>query len=143
MEPGKNYEYVDEYMYKKPFRLRVIINKFDTGLKKAEMAWNFYVKGREAAAKRTWRQMLGSMFPVPQPPLAKPVLVPPKQLPAITLKNALSMQQPAGLLGGYQRNALLDALSNPFPKLANTPVSDIDMNALLDLPTNSKDPFKR
>ncbi len=143
IEPGKNYEYVDEYMYEKPFRLRVIRNKFDTGLKKAERAWNFYVKGREAAAKRTWRQMFGSMFPVPQPPLAKPVFVPPKQLPAITLKNALSMQQPAGLLGGYQRNALLDALSNSFPKLANTSVSDMDMNALLDLLANSKGPFKR
>lgn len=143
LEPGKSYEYVDKYMYEKQFRLRVIRKKLDVGLKRAERAWNFYVKGRDAAAKRIWHQMFGPMFPVPKPPPAKPILVPPKQTPAVTFKNALSVQQPQGILGGYQRNALLDALSNPLPKPNNTLSSDIRKNALLDMLIKSKDPFKK
>jgi len=143
LEPGKNYECIDSYIYDNKFRLRVIRNKLDIGLKKAERAWNFYCKGRVAAAKRVWHQMFGSMFPVPLPPPAKPVLVPPKQIPAIPLKNALSTQQPLGLLGGVQRNVLLDALSNPPPKPSNILLSDINKNALIDLLTKSNDPFKK
>jgi hypothetical protein len=142
-EPGKSYEYVDEYMYEKQLRLRIIRKKMDIGLKRAERARNLYTKGKDVAAKRIWNQMFGPMFPVPHPPPAKPVHVPPKQTPAVLFKNALSMQQPTGFFGGYQRNALLDALSSPLPKPNNTLVTDIGKNALLDILIKSNDPFKK
>ena len=88
--------------------------------------------------------MFGSMFPSPEPQPSKPFLVPPKQPPALTLRDAFSLQQPAmGLQGGNYKNTLLDALSNPPPKLYDIPVSDINTKALIDLLANSNDPFKK
>jgi hypothetical protein len=82
LEPGKRYTYVDEYIYEKPFRLRVIRNKFDVGLKRAERAWNFYRKGRYGPAKRVWNGMFGSKFPVPQEPYVASKVVQPSPPPS-------------------------------------------------------------
>jgi hypothetical protein len=125
------------------------------------------IKGRNISAKRIWRNMFGDMFPSPEPVPAKPVLIPSKTEPAPVLKNALTMQQPTGVLSGYHRNALLEALANPSPNLSDIPASntasnylfdgllnpkpkpsnvlssDISRNALIDLFTKSKDPFKK
>lgn len=141
LEPGKNHTYVDEYLYEKPFKLRVVRNKFDAGLKKAERAWNFYCRGRYPAAKRMWNEMFGSKFPAPQLTTATPTLIPPKPPPAPTLKDFLTTQPTTGLLGGYHRNALMGALSNSVAKPPGSPPSDT--NALLDLLLKSKDPFKK
>lgn len=140
-EPGKSYTYVDEYLYEKPFRLRVVRNKFDSALKKAERAWNFYSKSRYLAAKRVWNQMFGPKFPVPQISTASPSLFSPKPPPTPTLKNFLTAKPSTGLLGGYPRNALLDALSNPLAKPPGSPSTYT--NSLLDLLSKSKDPFKK
>ena len=144
MEPGNSYEFVDKYMYETPSRrLRVIRNKLDLGLKRAERAWNFYIKGRDAASKRIWHQMFGSMFPAPPQPNVKPILVPPKQPQAVALKDALSLQQSPGLFGGYRNNTLLNALSNPLPETSNTNLSDISKNALFEILNKPKDSFKK
>ncbi len=139
-EPGQNYKFVDEYVYEKRFRLTVLRNKLDAALKKAERAYDFYQKGRHIAARRIWRSMFGSMFPSPEPQPAKPVLVPPKQMPALTLRDAVSIQPTptAGLLDGLYRNALLDSLSNSPPKLSDIKASDINRNALIDALANPK-----
>ena len=101
-EPGSSYKFVDDYVYEKKFRLRVMRNKIDTALKKAERAYDFYLKGRHIAAKRIWRNMFGSMFPSPEPQLSKPVLVPPKQSPALTLRDAFFYSKPQqGLWAGF------------------------------------------
>ena len=139
-EPGQSYKFVDNYVYEKAFRLRVIRNKLDAALKKAERAYDFYLKGRHIAARRIWRNMFGSIFPFPEPLPSKPVLVPPKQQPVLTLRDAFSLQKlpSTGLLGQVHRNALNSALSNSPPKL-----SDINRNALLGLLTDTKNPFKK
>lgn len=137
LEPGKSYDYVDEYLYEKPFRLHVVRKKFDAGLKKAERAWNFYSKSKYPAAKRVWNNMFGPKFPVPQAPTVTPSYIPPKPPPPPTLKDFLTTQPTTELLGGYPRNALRDALLNPQPK------PQPDTNALLAMLLNPKDPFKR
>lgn len=141
LEPGKSYTHVDEYLYEKPFRLRVVRSKLDVGLKQAERAWNFYYKGRYPAAKRIWHQMFGPKFPVPQQSSAQPSLVPSKPQLALTLKDLMPIQPTTGLLGGYRRNALLDALSNPFLKPPSQMPSNT--NDLIDLLLKSRDPFKK
>ena len=135
LEPGKSYDYIDEYLYEKPLRLHVVRKKFDTELKKAERAWNFYSKSRYPAAKRVWNNMFGPKFPVPQAPTVTPSYIPPKPPPP-TLNDLLTTQ-PTGLLGGYPHNALWNAMLNPQPK--PQPVT----NALLSSLLNPKDPFKR
>ena len=135
-EPGKSYTYVDEYLYEKPFRLRVVRNKLDSGLKKAERAWDFYSKGRYSAAKRVWNQMFGPKFPVPQQPAVTPALSPPNPPPTLTLRDVMANQPATGLLGGAYRNSLLGSLANPQPK------QQPDINALLDMLLRSKHPFK-
>lgn len=137
LEPGKKYTCVDEYLYEKPLRLRIVRNKFDAALKKAERAWNFYSKGRYSAAKRVWNQMFGSKFPVPQQTTVTPALVPPNPPPTLTLRDVMVNQPATGLLGGSCRNSLLDALAKPQPK------PQPDMSALLDMLLRSKDPFKQ
>jgi len=164
-EPGKSFVYVDDYLYQNKHQLRIARNKLDAGLKKAERAWNFYCKGRNISAKMIWHNMFGNMFPSSEPLPAKPVLIPPKTEPAPVLKNALTMQQPAGLIGGYHTNALLEALANPSSKPSDIPVSNSarnnifdallnpqpkptnilssDISRIIDLLTKSKDPFKK
>jgi|GEM_PF-500736 len=139
-EPGQSYKFVDEYVYEKRFRLTVLRNKLDAALKKAERAYSFYQKGRHIAARRIWRNLFGSMFPSPEPMPSKPVLIPPIQEPALTLRDAFSLRPspPTGLLGQVHRNALIGALSDSPPKL-----SDIDRNALMGLLMNPNDPFKK
>jgi len=137
LEPGKSYDYVDEYLYEKPFRLNVVRKKFDAGLKKAERAWNFYSKSKYPAAKRVWNNMFGPKFPVPQAPTVTPSYISPKPPPTNTLKDFLTTQATTGLLGGYPRNALLNVLLNPQPK--PQPAT----NALLSSLLNPKDPFKK
>jgi len=167
-EPGHKYKFVDDYIYEKKFRLRVIRNKMDAALKTAERAHDFYLKGRNIIAIRIWRTLFGSMFPSPAPqPSSKPILAPPRQSPVPTLRNAMSLQQPAaGLMGGGYRNAMRNALLNPQPKLSDIAsdinrnamrnallnpqlklsdiaVSDKNTNFLIGLLTNSNDPFKK
>lgn len=137
LEPGKNYTYVDEYLYKKPFRLRVIRRRIDAGLQKAERAWNLYNKGRYAPAKRIWNGMFGPKFPVPQEATVTSKLVQPSPPPTPSLRELMSDQATTGLLGGTYRNSLLDALANPHPK------PQPDMNSLLDAILRSKDPFRK
>jgi len=136
LEPGKSSTYIDEYLYENPFRLRVIRKKLDAGMKKSERAWNFYSKNRYPAAKRVWNNMFGPKFPVPQAPAATSPFVQPKPLPTPTLKDFLTTPS-TGLLGGYPRNALRDALLNPQPK------PQPDNNALLAMLLDPKNPFKR
>ncbi len=137
LEPGKKSIYVDEYLYEKPFRLRIVRNKFDATLKKAERAWNFYSKGRYLAAKSVWNRMFGPKFPVPQQTKATPTLVQPNPSPTLTVRDVMANQPATGLLGGLYRNSLMDALANPQPKLQR------DMNVLLDMLSRFKDPFKQ
>ncbi|MCD4676912.1 MAG: hypothetical protein K8S18_13095 [Desulfobacula sp.] len=137
LEPGKSYDYIDEYLYEKSFKLHVVRKKFDAGLKKAERAWNFYSKNRYPAAKRVWNNMFGPKFPVPQAPTVTPSYIPPKPPPVTTLNDLLTTQPTTGLLGGYPRNTLWDALLNPQPK------PQPNTNALLSSLLNPKDPFKR
>jgi len=137
LEPGKSYTCVDDYLYDKPFRIRVIRNKLDAGLKKAERAWNFYNKGRYGPAKGVWSGMFGPKFPAPQAPTVAPKLVQPSPPPTPTLRDLMSNQPATGLLGGTYRNSLLDALANPQPK------PQPDMNSLLDAILRSKDPFRK
>ena len=141
LEPGKSYTYVDEYLYEKPLRLRVVRKRLDAGLKKTERAWNFYSKSRYPAAKRVWNHMFGPKFPVPQVPTATPSLIPPQPPPTPTLKDFLTPQPSTstGLLGKSYRNSLLDALANPQPK----PKPQPNTNALLGMLLNPKDPFKK
>ena len=137
LEPGKNHTYVDDYLYEKPFRLRVVRNKLDAGLKRAERAWNFYQKGRYGAAKRVWNGMFGPKFPIPQQVPAAPAPVQPIPKPAPTLFDMLANPPATGLLGGTYRKSLLDALANPQPK------PQPDTNALLAELLRSTDPFKK
>ena len=141
-EPGHKYNFVDDYVYEKAPRLRVIRNKMDTGLKRAERAYDFYLKGRQLSARRIWHSMFGSMFPSPEPQPSKPVLVPPKppQLGRLVSQNPLSPLSEPSLLGMTLRDAYrkeaLNALSKP---LSEQPKHT--KNALLDLLTGSKKPF--
>ena len=137
LEPGKSYTYVDQYLYGNPLKIRVIRNKLDTGLKRAEKAWDFYQKGRYGAAKRIWNGMFGPKFPVPQQVPATAVPVQPSPKPAPTLFEIMATPPATGLLGGLYRNSLLDALANPQPKLRP------DTNALFAALLRSKDPFRK
>lgn len=137
LEPGKNYAYVDDYLYEKAFRLRFVKKKLDAGLKKAERAWNFYSKSKYPAAKRVWNNMFGPKFPVPQAPALTSSYISPKPPPPPTLNNFLTTQSTTGLLGGYPRNVMRDALLTPQPKLQ--PYN----NTLLAMLLNPKDPFKK
>ncbi|MDO9530178.1 MAG: hypothetical protein Q7J27_13615 [Syntrophales bacterium] len=137
LEPGKSYTYVDEYLYEKPLRLRVVRKRLDAGLKKAERAWDFYSKRRYPTAKRVWNHMFGPKFPVPQVPTTMPSLIPPQPPPTPTLKDFLAPQPSTGLLGKSYGNSLLGALSNPKPK------PQPNTNALLGMLLNPKDPFKK
>jgi len=118
-EPGHGNKYVDDYLYGNAFRLMAVRSKVDAGLKSAERAYDFFGKGRQIVAKRIWKSMFGSMFPSPEPEPSKPVLIPPKQQPALTLRDVAALRQPTGLLGGIQpnatRNALLNILSGQSP----------------------------
>lgn len=136
-EPGKIYTYVDEYLYENPFRLRAVKNKLDTGLKRAERAWDFYQKGRYGAAKRIWNGMFGPKFPVPQQAAATPTPAQPNPKPAPILFDMMATPPATGLLGGLYRNSLLDALTNPQPK------PQPDTNALLAALLRPTDPFKK
>lgn len=137
LEPGKNYDYVDKYLYEKPFRLRVVRKKFDAGLKKAERAWNFYSKSNYLAAKHAWNNMFGPKFPEPQAPTITPSYIPPKPQPIPTLKNLLTTQPKTVFLDGDPRNAMRDALLNLQPK------PHLNTNVLLSSFLNPKYPFKR
>lgn len=136
LEPGKRDIYVDEYLYEKLSRIRVIRNKFDAGLKKAERAWNFYSKGKYAAAKRVWNRMFGRKFLLPQQTTVMTAQMPPNPPPTLTLRDLMANRSPTGLLGGVCRNSLLDAFANPHPKPKPNNI------ALRDLLLRPKDPFK-
>ena len=144
-EPGQSYKFVDDYVYEKAFRLRVIRNKLDAALKKAERAYDFYYKGWNIAAKRIWRSMFGSMFPSPEPQPAKPVLIPPKQEPVLTLRDTLSLRQSpsTGLFGEIHRNAMRNALLDSPLKLSDISASDVTRNALIGLLKDPDNPFKK
>ena len=136
-EPGKKYTYVDEYLFKNLFRLRVIRGKLDTGLKIAERAWGFYQKGRYGTAMRIWNRMFGPKFPLPQQAAAIPAPVQPNPKQALTLFDMMNDPPATGLLGGLYGNSLLDALVNPQPK------PQPDSNALLAAFLRSRDPFSK
>lgn len=137
LEPGKSYTYVDEYLYEKPFRLRVVRKRLDAGLKKAERAWDFYSKSRYQAAKRVWNHMFGPKFPVPQVPTVTPSLIPPQSPLTPKLKGVLLPHSSTELSGELYRNSLLDALASPKPK------PQPNTNTLLGILLNPKDPFKK
>ena len=138
-EPGKNYTYVDEYMYENRPKLQMIRRKLDAGLRKAERAWNFYRRERYTASKRIWYNMFGPKFPVPQP--IKQIASPARPLPSLapTLGDLLAKHQSTGLLDGVYRNALLDRLSDPILSSPAPPKN----NALLTLLAQYRDPFKK
>ena len=142
LEPGKSYTCVDDYLYENRLRLQVVRRKLDLGLRRAERAWNFYNRGRYAAAKRIWNGMFGSKFPMPQQTqqAAAPVQPNPLRTPMPTLRDLLSNQQPTGLLSGMHRNALLNALSEPFSLSQKTLPKN---KALLNLLSEYRDPFKK
>lgn len=136
LEPGKSNTFVDEYLYEKPFRIRAIRNKLDSGLKKAERAWNFYSKGNHASAKRVWNGMFGPKFPLPQQTKAATVPTPLATPPPLSLRDLMADRHPTGVIGGGYRNSLLDPATNrqPKPKTENA--------ALRDLFFRNKDFFK-
>ncbi|MFX0195300.1 MAG: hypothetical protein ACFFCW_04180 [Candidatus Hodarchaeota archaeon] len=114
-EPGHTYKYVDEYLYRNRLLLLQMRRRLERNLRKAERAWDFYTRGREAAAKRIYRDLFGSMFPAPEPSPAKTVLIPPKTDPAPTLKDLALSQQPLGILPGLHVSELAKVLANPAP----------------------------
>lgn len=97
LEPGKRYIYVDQYLYDNKFRLRVVRKKLELGLRKAELAYDAWLEGKEARAKRLWHQMFGNMFPAPILIAAKARLVPPKPIPRpeIPLKSLFPPPKPS------------------------------------------------
>ncbi|MBI9077335.1 MAG: hypothetical protein JEZ02_18145 [Desulfatibacillum sp.] len=135
-EPGHAYKYVDEYLYQNRMQLTRMRKKLEMSLKKAERAYDFYVRGSNIAANRSYNNLFGSMFPSPEPMPAKPVLVPPKTEPALTIRDALLKQQPTGFLGGNPKNALLDALANSNPGVLGIPRSNAAKNCLLEALAN-------
>jgi hypothetical protein len=165
-EPGQTDKFVDEYLYQNRPLLRRLRRKLERWEKLAERAFDFYSKGRNAPAKRIYRNMFGSMFPAPEPLQAKPVAAPPRLEHPPTLKDFAASKQPmgplpdlhssvlanilenpsprpTGLLSGETNNALLDAILKPQPKPTNVLTSDAGRNALIDLLANYRDPFKK
>jgi hypothetical protein len=136
-EPEKNNTYVDAYLYEKTYRLRVIRNKLDIGLKKAERAWNFYTKRRNVIAKNIWNQMFGPKYPVQQQTTATSEVAQPIPTPEIALRDVIENKPVTGILAGMYRNSLLNALSNLQPK------PQPNMNALCEAFLRYKDPFNK
>jgi len=152
-EPGKQYTYVDDYLYNDFEKLRKVRQKLKIGLKRADTALERSIEGKEIGAKRLWKQMFGDMFPAPitlstgvklvpskPPPLGS--LIPQKPLPLIgqnALSNFLPPRRP-GLLEMALRENPKDNLNS----LLNTPLSkqpEYTRNALLDLLAGIKKPF--
>lgn len=133
-EPGKNDIYIDEYLYEKASRLRVVRKRLDLGLKNAERAWNLYSKGNYSVSKRIWHRIFGPKFPVPQQATSAPQLVSPNLSSTPTLKDVVENNSVTGLLGGLSNNSQLNAFTNPVTKPS--------LKAMVDMFSKPKDPFK-
>jgi len=115
LEPGKSYAFVDDYLYEKPFRIRVARNRLEKGLKKAQTAWNLYQKGKFKSAKNIWHHMFGSKFPSPSPTVIPGYQQEPGLAP--TLVPGPQIEPPfLGRLDDSYRSMLMDALSGRQPK---------------------------
>jgi len=99
-EPGKYYQYVDDYLYGNKFKLSSVRQKLKLGLQRAELAMDRWVKGKELQAKRLWYQIFGEMFPAPILSVGKTLLTAynPTILSSSNLSGILSPPKPS-LLG--------------------------------------------
>jgi hypothetical protein len=135
-EPGKSLEFVDEYLYENKWKIKVIRQKLFKGLRQSESAYYDWINGKIGKSKLMWKQMFGSMFPMPlpvrnestqvnpQPPLGR--LVPPKTFPAL----------PSGSRPNFLATGLLNEPKFSLNHLLNTPLSQQPIettNALLAL----------
>ncbi len=144
-EPGHNNKFIDDYIYEKKFRVNVIRNKLDKAIKRAERAYDLYLKGKDIPARRIWKNMFGTMYPSPDPLPIKPILTPPKQTPPPTLRDIFTTQQ-SPVLGKLEQpssNYLLGLLSNPKSKLPDDPNNNSNTNFLRGLLAGYNDPFKK
>jgi hypothetical protein len=150
LEPGKNYTYVDDYLYQDVGKLCRLRRKLKIGLKRSETALDRWIRGKEGSAKMIWKQMFGRMFPSPLPiatgrrlipPKPPPLgqLIPPKPLPMLgqtPLSNLLTPPKPSPL-----GMALREDPKASLNSLMNRPISEQPKyvrNALLDLLSGSK-----
>lgn len=143
LEPGKG-TYVDKYLYDNKFRLKVVRKKLEIGLWKAALAYDAWLEGKEARAKRLWHQMFGDMFPAPITMAAKARLASPKPIPgpAIPLKSLFPPPKPSFLemaLRSPERNKLVTSLQ----QLSEIKPPEPRVNALIDLLSGYKDPFRK
>ena len=152
-EPGKFLPFIDTYLYQNRFKLQVVRKKLEEGLRKADLAYDKYLNGKENHAKRIWRRMFGDKFPAPIPLATGGKIVPPKP-PAL---GRLVPQKPLPLLGGNAlsnlspppKQSLLEMALRQNPKksfnsLLNTPLSkkpEHTRNALFDILAGTKKPF--
>ena len=130
LEPGKRYTYVDQYLYDNKFRLQVVRKKLGAGLRKAELAYNAWLDGKEVRAKSLWRQMFGNMFPAPIPLATPGRLVPPKPIPRPAVLSLFPPPKPSLL-----EMALQNDPNKGLNYLLHTPLSKQpkqNVNSLLD-----------
>ncbi len=138
-EPGKSYPHVDQYLYDNKFRLNLVRKKLRVGLRKAELAYNSWLDGKEVRAKNLWRQMFGNMFPAPIPLVTPGLIVPPKPIPKPVVPSLFPPPKPSllGMMGWGDPNKRTNYL-------LNTPLSEQpkqNVNALLGLLSGEKKKF--
>lgn len=164
-EPGQSGKYIDSYLYENRFRIRVVRKKLDAGLKKAERAWDYYVKDRPIPAIRIWRSLFGDMFPAPAsakvptrtaqndspppPPLKElyPTQAPVGNTSALMM-NALrrppanpDLNTVGGMWSAVPRNTLSDMLANLRPQSTNSLLGDMAIRTIIDQIDTKKNPF--
>ncbi len=141
LEPGKSYPYVDQYLYDNRLKLMMVRKKLETGLLKAERAYDTWHKGKEPMAKRLYRQMFREMFPAPIPLASQAKLVKPKPIPqpSVALRSPL-LEPRLSLLGMALRNGARESPNY----LLHTPLSQQpkqNANALLEILAGRKKKF--
>lgn len=124
---------MDQYLYDNRFRLQVVRKRLGAGLRRAELAYNAWLDGKEARAKGLWHQMFGNMFPAPITLAAPGRLVPPKPIPkpVMPLKSLFPPPKPSLI-----EMALRDDPNKGLNYLLHTPLSEQpkqNVNSLLDL----------
>ncbi len=138
LEPGKSYTYVDQYLYDNRVRLRVVRKKLEIGLRKAEVAYEEWLKGKEMRAKGLWRQMFGDMFPAPTPPTTQGCPVPPKSFlgPTIPLDPPFPPSR-SSLLERLLQSSEMGRLTPPIE------LPNLKAKALIDILSGYKDHYRK